>query len=273
MNDVFWTAIAPTFLPGKTTSATWYAAQPKERIEACNLCGGDTFWVVEREDRYGFAVSLHECMGCSLRFLSPRMTAEAYRDFYRDGYYRKLLSEFYGHPINAETLEDEQRAYAEKLIPLVEPHLNGHAVMTMLDVGGSTGVVAEAVAKHFDLEATVLEPSEDEGKRAQDRGLRLWQGCIEEFEPNGERFDLILLCQTIDHLLNIAGALKTIHALLEDDGLLFVDIAEGGPIKVDHPYCLDHATAADYLTRAGFGVLSRTGDADGVHVNFVCEGV
>lgn len=250
-----------------------YSAAPKEEVKACNLCSGTRFDPLLHEDRYGLPVDSVRCQDCGLAFLNPRMTRDAYRDFYAKGHYRELLSEFYGRRIDAETIKKEQRAYAVKVIRLLEPHLKARRVASLLDVGGSTGVVAEAVATSLGLDvrdAVVLEIAGDELDRAKKRGLRILDGLIEDIEPDGERFDLILLCQTMDHLLDIAGSLRTLRMMLEEDGLLFADIVSGDPIKVDHPYYLGEQTTRDFLKRAGFKVLSSAPDADGKHVNFVC---
>lgn len=246
-----------------------YSAQPKKEVQSCNLCGGTRFAPVADGDRYGLPVKSVMCLGCWLVFLNPRMTADAYREFYRDGHYRKLLSEFYGREIDAKTIEAERQVYAKKVIRLLEPYLKARRVATMLNIGGSTGVVAEAVVKAFGCEGAIIESSEDEAQRALSRGLRVMLGAIEDHEPDGERFDLILLCQTIDHLLNIMDSLRTIRALLEDDGVLFVDVVWNTLIKVDHPYYLDDLTAPDYFRRVGFRQLGVDRDPDGTHLNYV----
>ena len=257
-----------------------YAAQPKERVEACNLCGKASYEQFATRDRYGLPVQSVTCLGCGLVFLTPRMTAAAYRDFYRDGDYRALLSEFHGRPVTAETIEADQVGYAERLIKLLEPHVSGQPFTTMLDVGGSTGVVAEAVAQQFGLVATVLEPSDAEGDRAALRGLKIIPGTIEQCTIGTDRYDLVLLCQTVDHLTDIRQALRTIRGLLAEGGLFFVDIVDyrvplrkvgrEGAIKVDHPYYLEPWTMDAYLAQAGFERLHSQVASDGMHVDFVC---
>ncbi len=247
-----------------------YNAQPKETVERCNLCGAGSFARRDRRDRYGHEVSMSQCHQCGLRFINPRMTSDAYVAFYRDGHYRRLLSEFYGRPITAESIEDEQTEYADRLISLLGAHLEGTNVETLLDVGGSTGVVAEAVARQFDLDATVLEPSEAEAARAEARGLNVIRLPIEYLEPTCGKYDVVLLCQTIDHLLDIRAALETIKAMMNDGGLFFLDVVLNGPVKIDHPYDLDECAVLFYLATAGFEVLTSGPAGDGLHHYFVC---
>ena len=78
-------------------------------------------------------------------FLNPRMTAAAYGRFY-DGIYRPLVSAFHGRLIDAQTIQAEQRDYAVDRADDDPAVLRGRrACETMLDIGGSTGVVAGAL--------------------------------------------------------------------------------------------------------------------------------
>jgi SAM-dependent methyltransferase len=234
-------------------------AVPRRPVEACNLCGGTEFETVAEEDRYGFPLTADRCRRCGLVFLNPMPTAEAYADFYRS-VYRPLVSAYHGRTIDAETVEREQVGYADELVAVLEPFLEDGRRETLLDVGGSTGVVAEAVGRRFGLAATVLDPAPNEAERAAARGLETVIGTIEDYDPGERRFDVVLLCQTVDHLLDVAGSLAKLRATVADDGLLFVDAVDfrvpwertgrvADAIKVDHPYSLVPATAAAFLAR------------------------
>lgn len=58
----------------------------------------------------------------------------------------------------------------------------------------------------------------------QKRGLNpvLWVGDAVTFDWGEERFDLILLHDVIEHVLDKEGLLRKIHELLEPDGIVFV---------------------------------------------------
>lgn len=255
-----------------------YAAQPKESVRECNLCSGDHFEDFAHRDRYGLPVESKKCCRCGLVFLSPRMTAAGYREFYRSGAYRELVSTYHGREINAETIEAEQAIYAAKLAEYLRWDLEGKAVYHMLDVGGSTGVVASRLCKQYNLDGVVVEPSEAEAKHASARGLTVVLGTIEEYEPERE-FELIIMCQTVDHLLDIRGSLAKIHSALRPGGTFFVDIVDyfvplsngrEKATKVDHPFYLSPSTMTRYLLGAGFKGWGKFGDPDGLHINYVC---
>ena len=180
-----------------------YAARETEPVEACNLCGSTDLAELARRDRYGYPASLWMCRRCGLGFLSPRLTAAEYGAFYED-VYRPLVSAFHGRRIDAETVQDDQRAYAAELVEFLRANLPA-APASVLDVGGSTGIVAGAVRDAFGAEATVLDPAPDELAVAAAAGMETIAGFAEDFDPGGRRWDLVLLCQTIDHLLDVSG--------------------------------------------------------------------
>jgi SAM-dependent methyltransferase len=256
-----------------------YPAAAKARVASCNLCGGSVFVGLTHRDRYGYPASASGCSRCGLVFLDPVMTADAYAAFYINTY-RPLVSAFHGRLIDARTIQQEQREYAVERGDLLAPFLEGRQYRTLLDIGGSTGVVADVFARRFDLRATVIDPAPLETVQAQALGLETIEGLIEYVDLGARRFDVVVLCQTVDHLLDITGTLSRVRELLSPEGLFFVDIVDlraaylrnwsiEDAVKIDHPYYLTEATMEAYLTRAGFAVVRSDYAADHLHVSYV----
>jgi SAM-dependent methyltransferase len=257
-----------------------YAAQPKETIASCNLCGSLSFVILSHRDRYGFPAKAHACRSCGLVFLNPRMTAAAYGRFY-DGVYRPLVSAFHGRQIDAKTIQAEQRDYAAERAAFVRPFLERASLRSLLDIGGSTGVVAHHFAQEFGVEATLIDPAPLELEEARNLGLETITGLVEQHDFGLRRFDLVLICQTVDHLLDIHVVLDRVRHLLSLQGFLFIDIVDfraaylrnwsvEEAIKIDHPYYLTQETMTAYLRRAGFDVLRTDYAADHLHVSYLC---
>ena len=258
-----------------------YAAQPKDVVPACNLCGHGAFVVLTHRDRYGYPAQAHACARCGLVFLNPRMTAAAYGRFY-DGVYRPLVSAFHGRLIDAHTIQAEQSEYAVERADLLAPFVSDAGLATMLDIGGSTGVVAQHFANEFGMDGTVIDPAPLEVEQARKLGLETITDLVERHDFAGRTFDLVIICQTVDHLLDIAGTLSRVRRLLSARGLLFVDIVDfraaylrnwsvEAAVKIDHPYYLTGETMRAYLRRAGFSVLRSDYAADHLHVSYVCR--
>ena len=258
-----------------------YASQPKLALAACNLCGAAEFVALAHRDRYGYPAQAHACRRCGLVFLNPRMTAEAYGRFY-DGIYRPLVSAFHGRLIDAHTIQDEQLHYAAEHAEFIRPFIAELDGRTLLDIGGSTGVVAHHFAHEFELDATLIDPAPLEVEQAGRLGIETITGLVEEHDFGSRRFDVVIICQTVDHLLDVAGTLARVRHLLSDNGLFFVDIVDfraaylrnwsvEDAVKIDHPYYLTEPTMAAYLRSSGFEVLRSDYAADHLHVSYVCR--
>src|SRR5688572_13242920 len=152
-----------------------YAAQAKDVVTRCNLCGATRFTVIVHRDRYRYPAEAHACQGCGLAFLNPRMTASAYGRFY-DGVYRPLVSAFHGRLIDGTTIQAEQRDYALERAAFMRPYLAAAGLETMLDIGGSTGVVAGHFASEFGLRGLVIDPAPLEIEHARRLGLETATG-------------------------------------------------------------------------------------------------
>jgi ubiquinone/menaquinone biosynthesis C-methylase UbiE len=258
-----------------------YLGQPKARVERCNLCGESVFIGLTHRDRYGYPATASGCSRCGLVFLDPVMTAAAYGDFYARTY-RPLVSAFHGRLIDARTIQQEQREYAVERGDLLAAHVNGRGYRTLLDIGGSTGVVADAFARRFGLRATVVDPAPLETAQAQALGLETIEGLVEHVDLGSRQFDVVVLCQTVDHLLDVTGTLRRLRDLIVPGGLFFVDIVDfraaylrnasvEGAVKIDHPYYLTEATMSAYLQRAGFEIARSDYAADHLHVSYIAH--
>lgn len=257
-----------------------YASQPKREVLLCNLCGGSEFRQLTKRDRYGYPAVAQGCLRCGLIFLNPVMTADAYASFYAH-VYRPLVSAYHGRRIDAQTIQGEQREYAGERATLLAPFLEGRRSGALLDIGGSTGVVAEEFASRFGLRATVLDPSPLEVAEARRRGLETVTALLEAFVPE-RLYEMVTMCQTVDHLLDVAGATHKVRQLLVEDGLFFVDIVDvrsvcvkngslAAAIKIDHPYSLTDMTMRAYLARGGFEILISAPASDALHLSYVCR--
>lgn len=263
---------------------------PTVTVTECNLCGHGRFeslvYVFEKgvltirnTDRYGLPVTLVRCMECGLRFINPRMSDEQYADFYRQGHYRRLMEEMSCESFGPDAIDKQQAPYADRLVRRLAPFMRREGAL--LDIGGATGLVAETVATAFDLDPTVLEPCEAELERAATRAnMEVIHGVLglgTNVLKSG-MFDVILLCQTVEHLTDIKAALAEVRRLLAPGGVFFVDIAKGSRPKVDHCYYLDMGTMLLYLERAGFGSVDAREEIGGVRfpkvkrISFVAVG-
>ncbi|MGH3782112.1 MAG: class I SAM-dependent methyltransferase [Pseudonocardiaceae bacterium] len=255
-----------------------YGAKAALRPAECNLCGAREHAVeVAEHDRYGYPATFVVCQRCGLGYLSPQLSATQYAHFYSE-IYRPLVSAYHGRRIDAETVQVEQRDYAAGLATFLLPLLPSPP-RTILDVGGSTGVVASVLAARLNARATVLDPSPDELAVARTAGMETIAGLVEDFDAGERSWDLVLLCQTIDHLLDVRGTLAALRRMTAAGGRVFVDIVDVDvllnrtgrierAVKIDHPYYLPRPTAVALFTLTGFTIVAERLTDDG-HRGFV----
>ncbi|MGH3868625.1 MAG: class I SAM-dependent methyltransferase [Pseudonocardiaceae bacterium] len=255
-----------------------YGAQATHRTAACNLCGvpGRAVEAAKR-DRYGYPATFVVCQRCGLGYLCPQLSATQYAHFYSE-VYRPLVSAYHGRRIDAETVQLDQRDYATGLAAFLLPLLPS-APRTILDVGGSTGAVSRVLAARLPARVTVLDPSPDELAVARAAGMETVAGLVEDFDPGERSWDLVLLCQTIDHLLDVRGTLVALRQMIAGGGRAFVDIVDVDVllrrtgsiervVKIDHPYYLTRPTAMALFTLTGFTIVAERLTHDG-HRRFV----
>jgi SAM-dependent methyltransferase len=242
------------------------AAAPRQFVSACNLCGSETSCVIAYEDRYGLPLRTALCTGCGLIYLMDRFTQQGYSEFYCEGDYRKLTSAFAGSTATIEDLQADQAGYARNLVRFLDRRVPGGKGIRLLDVGGSSGQVAQELATRFGVEGTVLDPSREEIEAACRLGLRGIVGSAETWETE-ERFDLVLLCRTIEHLYDLRATMANIRRYLAPGGLFYCDFLDylelcritGAPqtvSKVDHCYWLTMQTAPRVFGALGFEIVS-----------------
>jgi ubiquinone/menaquinone biosynthesis C-methylase UbiE len=238
----------------------------RQYVSRCNLCGSERSCVIAYHDRYGLPLRTAMCLGCGLIYLIDRFTQDGYSSFYLDGEYRKLTSAFAGSVATMEDLQADQAAYAQNLIRFLDHRLPQGQDVRLLDIGGSSGEVASELAGRFGIEGTVLDPSREEIEAACRQGLQGIVGSAETWETD-QRFDVVLLCRTIEHLYDLRATIAKVRRYLTPGGLFYCDFLDymelcrmtGPPqtvSKVDHCYWLTLQTAPAIFRAMGFEIVA-----------------
>lgn len=242
-----------------------YASRAVHPVPLCNTCKTNKTHLISNQDRYGFEVGCVECDNCQTAWLSPRMSPADYQDFYSN-WYRPLLSAWYGREFTAESIEGDQTIYAKAVCDGLEKRLANRQGQSLLDVGGSTGIMAQALADVYGLVPTVLDPCEAELERAAARGFRTIHGCAET-AGIFEQFDVITMMQTIEHLTDPRGVMLKLKCLLKPGGLIVFDANQWQQqktnrpvemfIKIDHLYYFSDYAIRWLLEACGLKIVTK----------------
>lgn len=221
-----------------------------EAVLACPVCNCDESWGEDapQVDRYGFDCLPEECADCGLTYFAERMPAEAYAHFYQSGAYRRLVSAYHGREMGGC-----ERGYAASVTRFMGIHDGVLDAVSLLDIGGAPDGVFQA------LHTTVIDPAID-GQTA------------ETFDPAGRQWDLITVCQTVDHLLEPGAVFKKLAGCLAPNGVLFfdaVDFDSTKEYKIDHPCNFNMRSATMLAHVAGLRIdkMERSGN----HLRFLCR--
>jgi SAM-dependent methyltransferase len=125
------------------------------------------------------------------------------------------------------------------------------------------------------IEAVGIEPSVNFSKFARGyTGADIYNGTLDTFceERSESKFDLVILNHVLEHFLDPTKQLKRIHRLMNDDGLLFVEVpdilgewAGAGMFHLAHVYQFCEMTLRNILAKAGFSPIKIAKEGNHLH--------
>ncbi|MBF0415499.1 MAG: class I SAM-dependent methyltransferase [Magnetococcales bacterium] len=205
----------------------------------------------------GLLDQLVRCLGCGLVYLNPRVR----RDIILDGY-RSARDPLFIAQNDARIL-----TFKESLQGIMQRHgISPKSHPRVLDIGCAGGAFPKA-AHDLGFHPVGLEPSDWMASEARLRyGLDIRSGILEEADFSAGQFDMVSLWDVIEHLADPAAALRRIHVLLKENGLLIVNYPDHAsfirrllgfrwPFYLSvHLYYFDPVTITRLLAAHGFAV-------------------
>lgn len=95
------------------------------------------------------------------------------------------------------------------------------------DIGCWTGSFLVA-AEQRGWEACGVEPSGWAVERARQRGLRVWQGGLDDELLANDTYRLVAMCDVLEHLPDPVEATRILGRLVEPDGVLYLTVPDAG---------------------------------------------
>lgn len=227
------------------------------------LCGGERFDLVASVDRFAFLQKTVICIACGLIQSNPRMTEQAYQDFYKSDLYRKAYDGDDFSEVYAAYKFDENPGI--EILEAVSMQLKVAAGTRVLELGAGAGwnlVPFNAAG----ADVIGLDYSPELVRVGLERGLNMQQGSIGEID--GE-FDIIILNHVVEHFLSPVTDLEKIARHLRSDGLLYVGVPNirnfsMSQLQNAHTYSFTPETLHHYCARAGLELIT-SGAAANIH--------
>lgn len=214
--------------PPETPNEPW--TDPAHHQSApCPVCDGEAApVVVGTRARFGMTVRNVACRECGLVRIDPRPSPEAMDAYYRGPYraqYRTVkLPTGDGRalgPDDAGYMELRAARYRDQAslalrLGQLEPGAR------VLEVGCRDGQTLTHMAG-AGLQVYGVEPGPEEARQAQQRGVEVFVGLLEEYRPE-VRFDQVQMFHVLEHLHDPRAALATLTSWLRPGGKLIVEV-------------------------------------------------
>lgn len=194
-----------------------------ETVDRCPLCGSEgrpDSWFA---GRLGLEApfDVKRCVDCSMRWLSPRPTPEAYEKLYAyDAYFEGSEAvECY------EELARERLPYFSRRVAFIESLFPEERPLRVLDIGAATGeFVAAARARGHD--ATGIELSTGAIARAEaEHGLKLLNEPVEEHLER-HRYDVIHMNHVLEHMGSPTDIARRVSSSLLPEGIWAIEVPQ-----------------------------------------------
>jgi len=222
---------------------------------ACNLCGGRDTDVLATTERFGSDATTVICRRCGLMYINPRWASAAYARFYEEDY-RRLMGE---SSVPPREVMFRQRTHGAQIVEFCGSFVpRGSRV---LDIGCAAGGILWAFREALDCCVVGVEPSLEHSLYARDTaGLDVRTGLLEDVNLGSEPFDLVIITQALNHMLDPRAGLERLRGLLRPRGRLFLEVQNVPeyarqvrmPFQVDHAYYFCAETLECLVRRIGF---------------------
>jgi len=182
----------------------------------CELCGGkETKPFAKAQDLYSANVyAVVECAQCGLIYVNPRISN--FEEIYRN---QETMLKYFLEKVSSDLT-------AFKLpLSLIERFKPKGLV---LDIGCGIGNFLLQL-KEKGYECFGIELNKDCVRYAGEvRGLTIKEGRIEDIDFGEERFDLITILSTLEHMGHPVKVLSKVRSLLRDDGVVIISVPNVG---------------------------------------------
>ena len=246
----------------------------------CNLCGAnDASLIYEARERvHGLPgiFRIVRCARCGLAYLNPRPVAAFLNSYYPENYHTATNTSIYSNLVSfLETFAVKGNNFLAKIVRkfllfygriawrilAVKPPAS-----TILDIGCGLGNDLFTLTQ-FGWHGLGIETSKTACVHAAKRGLKVFNGRLEQADLQPESFDVALFNHVLNHLPDPLDSLKRVHKALKPDGILVLCLPNFSsvatrifrerhyPLDVPrHLYFFDRRSLQNLVKKAGFRI-------------------
>ena len=185
-------------------------------MQTCDLCGGDKFDLISRQDRKKQALNTGLCLNCGLVMHMPVPDESDIEAYYANQYRRDYHGERLPSPRRI------MRAWnnGQRILKQLRPHIP--AASAVFEVGAGIGCNIKSF-EEAGFSASAIEPNKDFNQYTR-HVLHADVANVNLYDLDGDASkDVVLLTHVIEHFVSPTRALMAIRNLIRDDGYLYIE--------------------------------------------------
>jgi SAM-dependent methyltransferase len=242
----------------------------------CNLCGASDARLLFRKGNTDFL----QCRHCKLEWVHPLPDMERMRQLYSDPcYFNTDNISQYGYSDYVRNKHLYVNLFNRRLDEVL--HFTGGRRGWLLDVGCATGTLLE-LARLRGWKVTGVDVSEYATRIARDYySLDVFTGELAEAALPGERFDVVVMDDLIEHVADPSALILEARRVLKLGGLLTLNTPNLAGLwhllmgrrwfhykQVEHTYFFSPRVISRLLGRHGFDVLESHSSSKIIDLNY-----
>lgn len=206
------------------------------KIKICALCQSEAHEVLTHLEGFkaGKFYDIYECQGCHTSFCDPQeIDSEIYKEIYQ---HRESIAGYNRYHAYFRAVKDESSpleflAEQEDCYWFIADYLDKNIDKQrakLLEVGSGLGYLTYSLHKSgYNIQGVELSPVAVEDATKQFGKLYQCRNAL-TLADDGERFDVILLTEVIEHLTQPALFIQQLSRLLNPDGVILVTTPNKG---------------------------------------------
>ncbi len=236
-----------------------------KKIE-CIICESD---ILHSQYTHKNGFSLYKCNNCKTIKVYPLSNLNI--DIYNDNYFSGASHGFgyIDYDKDKEAMKDVFVGYIKRIDDLFR-NKEDKKKIKLLDVGAATGYFMD-IARGNSFDVTGIEISSDAVNKGKEKGLNIFNGTMENFDPKGKKFDVITLLDVIEHVPDPDNLILKCKDLLNKDGIIVINTPDSGSpyarllgkrwhliVPPEHLYYFNRKSLISLLRKNGFNIINST---------------
>ncbi|MCR5459044.1 MAG: methyltransferase domain-containing protein [Acetatifactor sp.] len=187
------------------------------------LCGNQdnsAMEVLAEKDRYGLPVQTCICKKCGLIMTNPMFDQTSLNRFY-DEDYRNLYVASEGP---SDAFFKDQYEHGNRIVEFLKKHFDLNASHKVLEIGTGAGGILKAVNEKTGAQTCGIDLGREYINYGKEFGLDLYVENAEKHLQRNIKYNVIILSHVLEHFLDIEKEMTTIKKLLDEDGIIYVEL-------------------------------------------------